>query len=184
MIQPGTIINDIVSHEDWAPTLLAAAGDPDVKSKLTKGHQANGKTFKVHLDGYNQTNVLSGKGGSARREFFYFTDDGDLCGLRVGKWKAVFMEQTAHGLNVWRQPLITLRLPKLFDLHADPFERADHESGTYDRWMMDRAYALVPAQAVVGQFLATFNEFPPRQRAASFGVGQALEALHRGSTGR
>jgi arylsulfatase A-like enzyme len=181
VIQPGTVINDIVSHEDWAPTLLAAAGDPDVKSKLTRGLQANGKTFKVHLDGYNQMNLLSGKGESARREFFYFTDDGDLCGLRVGKWKAVFMEQKAHGFNVWRQPMVTLRLPKIIDLRADPFERADHESGSYDRWMIDRAYALVPAQAVVGQFLATFREFPPRQRPASFGVSQALEALHRGS---
>ena len=184
VIQPGTVVNDIVSHEDWTPTLLAAAGDPDVKSKLVKGHQANGKTFKVHLDGYNQMNFLSGKGESGRREFFYFTDDGDLCGLRVSKWKAVFMEQTSHGFNVWREPMITLRLPKIFDLRADPFERADHESGSYDRWMIDRAYALVPAQVVVGQFLSTFKEFPPRQRAASFGVSQALEALHRGSGGR
>ena len=174
VIKPGTVVNDVVSHEDWAPTLVAAAGDPDVKSKLLKGLQANGKTFKVHLDGYNQMELLSGKGESARREFFYFTDDGDLCGLRVSKWKAVFMEQTHHGFNVWRQPMITLRLPKLFDLRADPFERADHESGAYDRWMIDRAYALVPAQVVVGQFLATFKEFPPRQRAASFGVSQRL----------
>jgi arylsulfatase A-like enzyme len=159
--------------------LLAAAGEPDVKGKLVSGYQANGKTFKVHLDGYNQMDVLSGKGPSARKEFFYFSDDGDSTGLRYAKWKAVFMEQTAHGLNVWRQPLVAARAPKIFDLHADPFERADIESGAYERWFIDRAYWLVPAQAVVGQFLATFKDFPPRQKPASFTVDQALAAMQK-----
>jgi arylsulfatase len=182
-VKPGTVINDIVAHEDWAPTLLAAAGDPDIKDKLTKGFEANGKTFKVHLDGYNQTDLLSGKGPGARKEFFYFSDDGDLTGLRYERWKAVFMEQPAHGFGVWREPFTALRLPKMFDLRADPFERADIESGAYERWFIDRAYLLVPAQAVVAQFLATFRDFPPRQRPASFTVGQALEAMQKAGAG-
>ena len=166
------------------PTLLAAAGDFNVKDKLTKGFQANGKTFKVNLDGYNQMDLLSAKGPSARKEFFYFSDDGDLTGLRYNKWKVVFMEQQAHGMNVWRAPLVPLRLPKIFDLRADPFETADRESGSYDRWSADRLYLLVPAQAFVGQFLATFTDFPPRQKSASFSVGQALEAMQKAGSGK
>jgi arylsulfatase len=183
VIKPGTVINDIVAHEDWVPTLLAAAGDPDVKDKLTKGFEADGKTFKVHLDGYNQTDLLSGKGPGARKEFFYFSDDGDLTGLRYVKWKAVFMEQRAHGFQVWREPLTTLRVPKIFDLHADPFERADIESAAYERWFIDRLFLLVPAQAVVAQFLASFREFPPRQKPASFSVDQALAAMRSAAAG-
>ena len=125
LIKPGTIINDIFAHEDWAPTLLAAAGEPDVKVKLTKGFQVNGKTVKVQLDGYNQMDLLSGKGPGRRKEFFYFSDDGDLTGLRYNKWKIVFLEQRAHGIEVWRDPLIAQRVPKIFDIHADPFERVD-----------------------------------------------------------
>jgi arylsulfatase A-like enzyme len=183
LIKPGTIINDIVAHEDWVPTLLAAVGDPDVKEKLTQGFQADGKTFKVHLDGYNQMDLLSGKSPTARKEFFYFSDDGDLTGLRYERWKAVFMEQQEHGLDVWRAPLIPLRVPKIFDLHADPFERADLESGAYERWFIDRAFLLVPAQAVVAQFLASFREFPPRQKPASFSVDQALAAMRNAGAG-
>jgi arylsulfatase A-like enzyme len=183
VVRPGTVINDIVAHEDWAPTLLAAAGEPDVKAKLVGGYQANGTMFKVYLDGYNQTDLLSGRGPGARKEFFYFSDDDDLVGLRYTKWKAIFMEQQAHGLHVWQQPLVQLRLPKIFDLHADPFERAETESGAYERWFIDRAYLLVPAQAVVGQFLATFRDFPPRQKPASFSVDQALEAMQKATVG-
>ena len=183
LIKPGTIINDIVAHEDWTPTLLAAVGDPDVKEKLTKGFQADGKTFKVHLDGYNQMDLLSAKGPTVRKEFFYFSDDGDLTGLRYNRWKAVFMEQQEHGLDVWRAPLIALRVPKIFDLHADPFERADLESGAYERWFIDRAFLFVPAQTVVAQFLASFREFPPRQTPASFSVDQALAAMRNAASG-
>jgi arylsulfatase A-like enzyme len=182
-VKPGTVINDIVAHEDWVPTLLAAAGDPDVKEKLTQGLETDGKRFKVHLDGYNQMDLLSGEEPSGRKEFFYFSDDGDLTCLRYLKWKAVFMEQRAHGLEVWREPLTALRVPKIFDLHADPFERADIESGAYERWFIDRAFLLVPAQAVVAQFLASFREFPPRQKPASFSVDQALEALRNAAAG-
>jgi arylsulfatase len=178
-IQAGTIVNDIVAHEDWAPTLLAAAGEPNVKGKLLDGYQANGGTFKVHLDGYNLTALLSGQGPAPRKEFFYFTDDGDLCALRYAKWKAVFLEQEAHGLKVWQRPFTPLRLPIIFDLHADPFERANVESGAYETWFAEHLYLLVPAQAVVAQFLTSFRDFPPRQKSATFTVEQAFEALHK-----
>jgi arylsulfatase A-like enzyme len=178
-IQPGTIVNDIVAHEDWAPTLLAAAGEPNVKGKLLDGYQANGRTFKVHLDGYDLLALLSGQGPAPRKEFFYFTDDGDLCALRYAKWKAVFLEQEAHGLGVWQKPFTPLRLPIIFDLHADPFERANTDSGAYETWFAEHIYLLVPAQAVVAQFLTSFRDFPPRQKAASFTVEQAFEALHK-----
>jgi arylsulfatase A-like enzyme len=181
VIKPGTVVNDIVAHEDWVPTLMAAAGEPNVKEKLLTGFEANGKTYKVHLDGYNQTALLAGNGPSARKEFFYFTDDGDLAGLRYGKWKMVFLAQQAEGFDVWRLPLVPLRFPFLIDLHADPFERAPEESGNYERWAIDHAYVVVPAQAVVGKFLQSFKEFPPRQKPASFSVDQALKAMQMGN---
>ena len=124
VIKPGTEINDITSHEDFVPTLVAAAGEPNVKEKLLTGYQAAGKTFKVHLDGYDQRDVLAGTGPGKRKEYFYWTDDGNLAGLRYERWKIVFLEQRAEGLDVWQDPLVPLRFPKLFDLRADPFERA------------------------------------------------------------
>jgi arylsulfatase A-like enzyme len=180
VIKPGTVINDIAAHEDWMPTLLAAAGEPDVKEKLLTGYESNGKTFKVHLDGYNLTDLLSGKSPSPRKEFFYWTDDGDFAGLRYEKWKLVFLEQRAHGFGVWGNPLIPLRVPLIEDLHADPYERASYEASDYDHWMIDRIYLLVPAQAIVGKFLMTFKEFPPRQSPASFGIDQVMEKLRTG----
>jgi len=156
--------------------LLAAAGEPDIKNKLLQGYAA-GKTYKVHLDGYDQRDLLSGKGPDQRREFFYWTDDGNLCGLRYDQWKAVFMEQRKEGLEVWSEPLIQLRLPKLFNLRSDPFERAEHESGDYVRWFIEHAFVIVPAQAIVGRHLQSFIEFQPRQRPGSFSVEQALEKL-------
>ncbi|MGH8068186.1 MAG: arylsulfatase [Candidatus Entotheonellia bacterium] len=182
-VKPGTVINDIVAHEDWLPTLLVAAGTPDIKDKLKQGYTAGNKKFKVYLDGYDQTDVLAGKGPSKRKEFFYFSDDGDMVALRYDRWKIVFAEQRAHGFDVWQEPFVPLRLPKLFDLRADPFERADHEAIDYGRWRAERVYLLVPAQAFVGQFLATFKEFPPRQKAASFGIDQVLEKLTAGASG-
>ena len=176
-MQPHGEINEIFSAEDWATTLVAAAGEPDVKSKLLQGYDAAGKNFKVHLDGYDQRQLLAGKGPSARREFFYWTDDGDLAGLRYDQWKAVFLEQQALGFDVWARPMVQLRLPLLFNLRSDPFERAQHEAGDYVRWFVEHAFVLVPAQAIVGQFLSTFQDFPPRQRPGSFGVEQAMEKL-------
>ena len=181
VIKPGTVLNDIFAHEDMLPTLLAAAGAPGVKEQLLKGMKVGDKTFKVHLDGYNITDVLAGKGPSPRKEFFYFNDDGSLVGLRYNQWKLVFAEQRAHGFDVWQEPFVTLRLPKLFNLRSDPFETADHEGMDYKRWRVERIFLLVPAQQYVGQFLSTFREFPPRQKAGSFGLDQVLESLTRGA---
>jgi arylsulfatase len=177
LVQPRTEINDIVSAEDWVTTLVAAAGDPDIKNKLLQGYDAGGKTFKVHLDGYDQRDLLATKGPDKRREFFYWTDDGNLAGLRFDQYKLVFMEQPAHGLEVWMQPLVPLRAPKIFNLRSDPFERAEHEAGGYDKWFVEHAFVFVPAQAIVGQHLATFQEFPPRQKPGSFSVDQAMDLM-------
>ncbi len=180
-IQPGTVLNDIVSHEDWVPTLVSAAGNPNVKEQLLTGYQAAGKTFKVHLDGYNLTDYLSGKSAkSPREDFFYFNDDGSLVGLRYHQYKIVFAEQRAHGLDVWQDPFVPLRFPKLFNLRSDPFEIADHESINYGKWRVDHAFVLVPAQTYVGRFLATFKDYPPRQKAGSFSLDNALESLQSG----
>jgi arylsulfatase A-like enzyme len=142
--KPGTEINHITSHEDFVPTLVAAAGEPNVKAKLLTGYQAAGKTFKVHLDGYDQRDVLAGTGPGKRQEFFYWTDDGNLAGLRYDRWKLVFPKQGAEGLAVWENPLIPLRFPKLIDIRADPFERAQTDAGEYARWRVEHAVALVP----------------------------------------
>jgi len=179
LIQPRTEINQIVSAEDWLQTLTAAAGEPDIAAKLLEGYRAGEKTFKVHLDGYDQRGVLAGKGPDKRREFFYWTDDGNLAGLRYDQYKAVFMEQPAHGLEVWIKPFETLRAPKLFNLRSDPFERGETEAGDYVKWFVEHVFVLVPAQAIVAQHLQTFQEFPPRQKPGSFSVGQALEKLTR-----
>jgi arylsulfatase A-like enzyme len=178
VVKPGTISNDVTSSLDWFPTLVAAAGGGDVKEKLLSGYSAGSKTFKVHLDGYNLMPALSdGTTAWPRKEFFYFSDDGDLVGLRYERWKAVFAEQRATGFDVWQDPLVLLRLPKLFDLWGDPFERADHESPYYADWRIRRIFLLVPAQAFVAQFLQSFKDFPPRQKPASFSVDQVLQKL-------
>ena len=177
LVPAGVEINDLFSAEDWATTLVAAAGEPDIKNRLLRGYDAAGKTFRVHLDGYDQHDVLARKGPNKRREFFYWTDDGNLAGLRYDQWKTVFMEQRAEGLNVWSEPLQQLRLPRLFNLRSDPFERAQHESGDYVRWFVDHAFVLVPAQSIVAQYLASYQEFPPRQAPGTFSVEQAMEKL-------
>jgi arylsulfatase len=176
-VQPRTEINQIFSAEDWLQTLMAAAGEPDMKEKLLKGYSASGKTFKVHLDGYDQRDLLAGKGPDPRHEFFYWTDDGNFAGLRYDQYKAVFMEQPAHGLEVWIQPFVTLRAPKIFNLRSDPFERAEQEAGDYVKWFVEHAFVLVPAQAIVVQHIQTFQEFPPRQRPGTFSIDQAMEKL-------
>jgi len=185
VIKPGTINNDIFAHEDMLPTLLAAAGVPDIKERLLKGTniKVNGKdaNFKVHLDGYNITDALAGKGPSPRKEFFYFNDDGSLVALRFNQWKLVFAEQRAHGFDVWQEPFTTLRLPKLFNLRSDPFESADHEGIGYPKWRIDRVFLLVPAQQYVAQFLATFKEFPPSQKVGTFSMDQVMEMLSQGA---
>jgi arylsulfatase len=184
-IKAGAVSNEIVSHLDWLPTILAMAGEPEIKEKLKKGHQAGGKTFKVHLDGYNLLPYLTGKEkASPRPGFFYFTDDGDLACMRYDNWKLVFMEQRAAGtLRIWAEPLIPLRVPKIFNLRTDPYERADITSNTYYDWLIDRAYLLVPAQALAAEFLATFKEYPPRQKAASFSLDQVIEVMQQSASG-
>ncbi len=177
VVQPGTVLNDIFAHEDMLPTLAAAAGAPDVKEELLRGKQVGGKTFKVHLDGYDISEALAGKSPSPRHEFFYFNDDGSLVALRYEHWKIVFAEQREHGFEVWREPFVPLRVPKLFNLRSDPFETADHEGMDYERWAVEHLFLLVPAQQYVGQFLATFQEFPPTQKPGSFSIDQALQAL-------
>jgi arylsulfatase A-like enzyme len=180
-IKPGSVSNGIMHHMDWLPTLLAAAGDPGVKDDLLTGREADGTTYKVHLDGYSFLPYLTGKEDkSPRDEVFYFSDDADLMALRFRDWKIVFMEQRAPGtLRIWAEPFTELRVPKMFNLRRDPYERADITSNTYYDWMISRAYMLVPAQAYVGKFLETFKEFPPRQRPASFTVGGQMEALEK-----
>ena len=177
-IKPGTIINEIVSSEDWFPTLVAAAGLPDVKERLLKGYQAGTKNFKVHLDGYNLLPAFKGEAKEwPRKEFFYFSDDGDLMALRYNRWKITFMQQRAKGMQLWLDPFVTLRAPSITDLRADPFERAAEESIGYHDWSAHRMFLMVPAQAGVAQFLATFKEFPPRQKAASFTIDQVLQSM-------
>jgi arylsulfatase A-like enzyme len=179
--KPGTVLNDVFSHEDMLPTLLAAAGDPRVKENLLKGMKVGNKTFKVHLDGYNITDALAGKSPSPRHEFFYFNDDGSLVGLRYDQWKIVFAEQRAEGMDVWQDPFVPLRLPKVFNLRSDPFETADHEAMDYDRWRAERIFLLVPAQEYVAKFLGTFKEVPPSQKPGSFSLDRALETLQQGA---
>jgi arylsulfatase A-like enzyme len=181
-IQPGSVSNEMISGLDWLPTLMAAAGDPDIKNKLLRGHQAGSKTFKVHLDGYNQLPYLTGQQpAGARKEFIYFNDDGDLVAVRYENWKVVFEEQRATGtLRIWAEPFTPLRVPKLFNLRSDPFERADVTSNTYYDWLMsDGAGVFIAAPAVVARFLESFKEYPPSQRPSSFSIDQMVEKLQR-----
>ena len=178
-IKAGSISNEIMHHMDWLPTFVAMAGDPDIKENLKKKKKRRQKGFRVHLDGYNFLPYLSGaEAKPPRKEIFYFSDDGDLTAVRYNDWKAVFMEQKTEGtLRVWMDPFVPLRVPLIFNLRRDPYERAEVTSNTYYDWMLDRAYMLYGAQAIVGNFLQTFKEFPPRQKAASFTVDQAMQKL-------
>jgi arylsulfatase A-like enzyme len=178
VIKAGTVTNEIISHLDWLPTLLAAAGETDIKEKLLKGYQSGKKTFKVHLDGYNFLPHFKDGTKSPRVEYFYFSDDGDLMALRYDNWKVIFMEQRVPGtLQIWQEPLVSLRFPKLFNLRTDPFERADITSNTYWDWVINHIYLFVPAQGLVANFLKTFVDYPPRQKAASFTIDQVMEKL-------
>jgi arylsulfatase len=182
-VQPGTRYSDIVAGEDWMPTLLAAAGVENIKEKLLQGHQAGNTVYKVHLDGYDQTAYLTGKSDkSLRREFFYFSDDGDLLALRYERLKVHFMIQEATGIDVWRRPFTRLRAPIFFDLEVDPGERAQEGMG-YDDWWYRRSYMAIPIQQMVGKTLASFAPFPPRQKPASFTIDDAIEALSRNASG-
>jgi arylsulfatase len=178
-IPAGVVSNEIIQHHDWLPTFLAAVGEPDVVEKLKAGHALGDTTYKVHIDGYNLLPYLTGEvDKSPRPGLVYFSDDGDVVAFRFDNWKVVFMEQRVQGtLQVWAEPFVPLRVPKLFNLRTDPFERADVTSNTYYDWLLDNAYLVLAAQFVMSQFLATFEEFPPRQKAASFSIDQAVEKL-------
>ena len=181
-IPAGTVLNGIVSHNDWFVTLLAAAGVSDIADQLRGGADLNGTTYKVHLDGHNQLPYITGATDeSPRQHFFYVSDDGDLTALRYDNWKIVFMEQRAVGtLRIWLEPYTELRAPKLFNLRTDPYERADITSNTYFDWMIDRVWVFTPAQAYVAQMLQTFAEFPQRQKSASFNLDQVMAKLQAG----
>jgi arylsulfatase len=177
VIKPGTIINDIGSHEDMLPTLLAAAGDATVKEDLLKGRKVGGTTYKVHIDGYNLLPAFNGEGKWPRREFLYWTDDGSVAALRYDQWKITFLVQNAHGLHVWQKPFEALRAPMLANLRSDPFERAEYEGYGYNQWFAEHMFLFAPAGAYVGQWLQSFREFPPRQKPGSFNLDRVMEAV-------
>jgi arylsulfatase A-like enzyme len=193
VIKPGTVYNGIFSHQDMLPTLLAAAGDPAIVEKVKNGHQAGTKTFKAHLDGYNLMPFFKGEvKESPRPGFLYWSDEGDLMALRYGDWKIHFLEQRAEGTEAWQEPFVPLRFPKLINLRSDPFENADVAGDVfYMKWRIDHAFMLLPAAALVQQWMQTLAEFPPRQRPEHWTVGNVLEkleqhqrALHSGSGGK
>jgi arylsulfatase A-like enzyme len=189
VIKPGTIVNDVCAHEDFIPTFAAAAGEPDLVAKLRTGYALNGKSFKVHLDGDNLLPFFKGEAKDSPREgFLYWSDDGDLMALRIRNWKITFLEQhTEVGpqapLGVWQGQFTKLRGPNLYNLRADPFERGP-ESMLFGDWQAHRAFMFVPAQAIVARYLESFKEFPPRAKAASFTVSDAMEKIQTASPGQ
>lgn len=185
-IKAGVVSNEIVAHHDWLPTFVAAAGDPQVKQKLLAGYSVNGTTYKVHLDGDNLLPYLTGATAKSPRDsFLYCNDDQQLTALRYDNWKMVFLEQRVEGtLRIWAEPFVTLRVPKIFNLRTDPYERADVTSNTYYDWLIDHVFLLVPAQDYVGRFLSTFLEYPQRQKAASFNLNEVLDKLKESGGGK
>ncbi len=178
VIKPGTVVNDIGAHEDMLPTLLAAAGDTTASQDLLKGRAIDGRSYKVHIDGYDLGPALRGEAAWPRREFIYWTDDGQVAALRYDNWKVTFLKQEAEGLKVWQQPFTALRAPTLTNLRMDPFERAEHENAMgYQRWYLDRMFAIAPAGAYVGRWLQSFRDFPPRQKPGSFNLDRVMEAV-------
>jgi arylsulfatase len=188
VVKPGTVYNDFFAHEDFLPTFAAAAGDPDVVAKCAKGYSAGGKTFRVHLDGYNLLPFFKGEvKESPRKEFLYWSDDGDLMAIRIGNWKAAFMEQHAEvspetPIGVWQGQFTKLRAPNIYNLRSDPFERSGDSIYKGD-WQAKRSFLLVPAQAAAAQWLASFKEFPPRQKPASFNLDEVMRNMSEPQAG-
>jgi len=181
----GTVLNGVVSHQDWLPTLLAAAGQPDIKEKLLNGYKAGDKTFKVHIDGENMLPYFKGEAKESPRKFlFYISDDGDILAIRMHDWKVVLMEQRAKTMQCWAEPFVPLRVPKMFNLRRDPFERADENSNTYWDWVLSHAYLLYGMQALVAQQIENFVKFPPRQKPASFNLDAVLRQLQEASSSK
>jgi arylsulfatase len=181
VIKPGTVINDLCAHEDMLLTLVNAAGGRNVKEDLMKGASIGGRSYKVHLDGYDLGPAFRGETKEwPRREFIYWTDDGQVAALRYDNWKVTFLEQKGHGLRVWQEPFTTLRAPLITNLRMDPFERAEHEHAMgYQRWYMERMFLIAPAGAYVGQWLQSFKDFPPRQKPGSFNLERVMEAVSK-----
>jgi len=179
----GTTLNGIVSHEDWLPTFAAAAGAPDIAERLKTGVELNGRKFRNYIDGHNQLDYLSGKSKeSPRKAFMYVNDDGQVVAMRYDAWKAVFLENRGQAFGVWREPFTELRVPLLFNLRRDPFERAQHNSNTYNDWFLDRAFVLVPMQQMAGQFLMSMKDYPPSQTPGSFNL-EKIQKQIEGATG-
>jgi arylsulfatase len=184
-VAAGAVSNEIVHHHDWLQTFLAIAGEPDIAAKLKKGHQVGGKTFKVHLDGYNLLPYLTGQEEkSPRNGFIYFSDDGDIVAMRFDNWKVVFSEQRVEGtLRIWAEPFVPLRVPKIYNLRTDPYERADITSNSYYEWFIYHDYIALAASVLLVPFLETFKEFPPRQKPGSFSIDQALQRMQEVGSG-
>src|SRR5262249_39912432 len=184
VIKPGTVNNQICAHEDMLPTLLAAAGEPKIVPESLKGGKAGKKNFKGYLDGYKLIPATqSGTKEWPRKEFMYWSDDGDLMAMRYEQWKIGFLEQRAEGFMVWSEPQVKLRVPLIFNLRSDPFEKAQHESVYYPDWLFHRAFLLVPAQSFVGKWISSFKEFPPRQKPASFNLDDVMTKLQSSGEG-
>ena len=181
VIEPGTVNNSIGAHEDMFPTLLAAAGNPDVKQELLDGTTAIGRKYNVHLDGYNLMPALKGDADWPRIDFMYWTDDGQVAALRWKDWKFTFLKQNAEGINVWRDQFEVLRAPMLANLRMDPFEKAEYESIGYNRWWIDHMFVFAPAMAYVGNWLQSFKDYPPRQEPGSFNLDKVMEAMSKGA---
>jgi len=178
----GVTLNGIVAHEDWLPTFAAAAGNPNIKEQLKRGTKINGRTYKNYIDGYNLLDYLSGKvKESPRHEFWYVNDDGQIVAARYDDWKVVFLENRGQAFGVWREPFVELRIPLLFNLRRDPFEKAQHNSNTYNDWFLDRPFVIVPIQALAAKFLKTMQEYPPRQSPGSFNLSKIEEMLKNAS---
>ncbi len=181
----GTTLNGIVSHEDWLPTFAAAAGAPDITEKLRAGAELNGRKYRNYIDGYNLLDYLSGKTDkSPRMEFWYVNDDGQIVAARYADWKGVFLENRAHAFEVWREPFVELRVPLLFHLRRDPFERAQHNSNTYNDWFLDRVYILIPLQQMAAKFLLTMKEYPPSQSPGSFNLEKVQKMIEASTAGK
>jgi arylsulfatase len=181
-IPAGVVQNGMMSHNDWFPTLLSAAGVDDIAAQLKVGAELCGTSYKVHLDGNNQLPWLTGDAAeSARNFFFYVSDDGDLTAIRYDNWKIVFLEQRCEGtLRIWAEPFTELRVPLIFNLRTDPFEQAQLTSNTYYDWLLDHAFLAIPCQAFVFEMIQTLIEFPPRQKPASFSLSQVMAKLQSG----
>jgi arylsulfatase A-like enzyme len=180
----GVTLNGIVAHEDWLPTFAAIAGAPDIKDKLAKGVELNGRKYRNYVDGYNMVDYLSGKTKeSPRHEFFYVNDDGQIVAMRYDAWKAVFLENRGVAFGVWREPFTELRIPLIFNLRRDPFERAQHNSNTYNDWFLDRAFVLAPMQQLAAKFLMTMKDYPPSQSPGSFNLEKVQKQIEAGVGG-